>query len=139
MTADRVGSSPAHDRAERGADDHDVVRVADHRDEVGHDVDREREVREQEPQPDPEASRQLAIASHPPQEAHEVGEQPEGLGRGTTSGSAEQQERRERQPGQHQGDGQAHSDPHEHRITPPHRPRLSSSLRIVTIRPRGYR
>jgi len=49
-------------RAQRDARDHDVVRVADDREEVGHHVEGEREVREEEPQAGADASGERSVA-----------------------------------------------------------------------------
>src|SRR6185503_20320577 len=61
MTADHRGAGVAHDRAEHEADDDGVVRVAEHRHEVGHEVDRDREVAEQQPEPHAGGTRHASV------------------------------------------------------------------------------
>jgi len=51
VRADGAGARAARDRAQDSGNDDGVVGVAEHGHEVGHEVDREREVAEQEPEP----------------------------------------------------------------------------------------
>jgi hypothetical protein len=60
----------AHDRPQHGGNDDGVVGVADHRKEVGYQVDRTCQIRQQQCEPYPHSTRQAAISGQPWQRPH---------------------------------------------------------------------
>jgi hypothetical protein len=74
MTADHRGAGSARDRPEHEADDDGVVGVAEHRHDVRHEVDRNREVAEQQPEPHTGGTGHAEVSGQAPQQPQEVGQ-----------------------------------------------------------------
>src|SRR3990170_7343763 len=102
VPADRVGAGTPDDRTQHRGDDDDVVGVADHRDEVGNQVEREGQVGEQEPEPDAYPPVERAVGRESPEQSHGVRKQADrllqrALGRSTNPDDHDEHEPR----GQH--------------------------------------
>ena len=107
VPAHGVGTGAADDRSEhRGRDDR-VVRIPDHRDEVWHQIERYREVREEQPEPDAHAPRQIAIGSESSKQAQSVREDAYGLVQERSPGSHEDEAHDEHGPRERERQGNA--------------------------------
>jgi hypothetical protein len=71
-----VFAGAAQDHAQRQPDDHGVVELPDHGDEVGHEVDRRRQICAGQCERDFGAARHARIAGEPSAEDEQVGDQP---------------------------------------------------------------
>jgi hypothetical protein len=123
VPVDRGHAGTAADGAQCDRDDHGVVGIADHRDEVRHEVDWRHQVDQQQRQPDPHAPRKRRIDGQTPDQANDVGKQPQCIPEIECAGSVAADDDKgddhcqpqEREPG-----GQAdHETPtlHEHQST----------------------
>jgi hypothetical protein len=79
VSSDGLGTGPPNDSSKHEHDNDGVVRVADNRDEVGYEVDRRCEVRQEKPEPYPQVSREGLVTSEAVREADNVGNSPERL------------------------------------------------------------
>lgn len=84
VDADRVEPGTAAEAAQDGGDDDGVVGVPEDVDEVRHQVDGQREVGQQQPKPDADAAGECLVSGQSPDEAQDVGQQPQRLARQPT-------------------------------------------------------
>ena len=72
MLRDGLGTGQLCDRAQRPEHQAGVVGVADHRDEVGHEVDGHGEIGQQQPETEPQRARQAHVPNQPSRETENI-------------------------------------------------------------------
>ena len=73
----RLRPRSTYDGPQHPRDDKDVVGVTGDRDEVGHEVDGQSEIGQQQPEPPPDPARQRAVSRETANQAQNIGQQPD--------------------------------------------------------------
>jgi hypothetical protein len=102
VTGDGLRPGPADDPAQHERDEDRVVGVTEDRDEVGDQVDRHRQVGEQQPRTQAHPTGQRWVAREPRDEAEQIRKQPDGVPESAAFGPGQRQEQDEDQPQQEQ-------------------------------------
>ncbi|AFP40094.1 hypothetical protein MSMEI_3631 [Mycolicibacterium smegmatis MC2 155] len=130
------------DRAQRDRNDDGVIRVAEKRDEIGHEVDRQDQVDQQQEQTDPDSAGLLRIGGQASHQNHCVGQQSQCIGDAEVLGACQGQCDQQRCP----HDEQADRDPDECAPEVCHQPSSTMRsmwtsyrlIRDISLRGNGY-
>jgi hypothetical protein len=119
VSANDPSAGVSHHTSKDDTDDDDVVCVTDDRDDVGHEVDRERQVAEQEEQSEAYSSSKAAVAGESVNEPDGVGHNTCGIVQGRPLGMEPGETDEQHGPQDHQCDDDADhdGDQHSHEVT----------------------
>lgn len=106
MTINRGGTCGTNDGPQHPRRHDYIVRIAEHRDEVGHQVERQRQIAEKESQPSPDATRQRLVARQTAKQPDHVGNEPLRVAEAHLLRAKEHQ--------RHEKRGPQHRDAHRH-------------------------
>jgi len=111
VSSDGLGTDPPDDGSKHEHDNDGIVRVADSRDEVGDEVDRRCEVRQEKPEPYPQVTREGLVTSEAVRQADNVGNSPERLSCSPFPGTKPPQHDKQCQPTQDKRDHDCEDEP----------------------------
>ena len=107
MTVDCFRSRSSHDGPQHQRDDDHVVGVAQHRNEVGDKIERQRQVRDEQAQPRADAAGHARIGTECLQQAHQIRDQPLCFGKADPSRTNEHEHHEEHEPRHRNRDSEA--------------------------------
>jgi hypothetical protein len=120
-----VRTSTTHHSAQHQTDRDQIVRIAQDRNEVRDKIDRRGQIREQDAQSDPHASRRLRISGETAEQANNIGHEPLRRTKVHATRTRQRKHGHEQEPGQHQRDNDQNEQFHKPIVSPPQAPTTS--------------